>query len=79
MEQILLVCSLPKEIVAAIMMLYINTEVMVRSPDGDTDFSDIVACVLQGDILAPYFFYILPPLCTSDIHRSNKRKWSHIE
>ena len=30
----------------------------VRSPDGDTDYFDIVAGVLQGDTLAPYFFII---------------------
>ena len=27
-------------------------------PDGDTDFFDIVADVLQGDTLAPYLFII---------------------
>ena len=30
----------------------------VRSPDGDTEFFDIVAGVLQGDTLAPYLFII---------------------
>ena len=30
----------------------------VRSPDGDTDYFDIVAGVLQGDTLAPYLFII---------------------
>ena len=30
----------------------------VRSPDGDTDYFDIVAGVLQGDTLAPYTFII---------------------
>ena len=35
-------------------------KVKVRSPDGDTDFFDIVACVLQGDTLAPYLFIIRP-------------------
>ena len=58
MEQILLAYSLPKETVAAIMMLYRNTKVKVRSPVGDTDYFDIVAGVLQGDILAPYLFII---------------------
>ena len=28
------------------------------SPDGDTDYFDIVAGVLQGDTLAPYLFII---------------------
>ena len=40
------------------MMLYKNTKVKVRSPDGDTDDFDIVAGVLQGDPLAPYHFII---------------------
>ena len=35
MEQILLAYGLPKETVAAVMMLYRNTKVKVHSPDGD--------------------------------------------
>ena len=58
MEQILLAYGIPKETVAAITILYRNTKVKVRSPDGDTDYFDIVAGVLQGDILAPYIFII---------------------
>ena len=58
MEQILLVYGLPKETVAVIMMLYRNTEVKVRSPDGYTDYFDIVPGVLQGDALAPYLLII---------------------
>ena len=38
------------------MILYRNIKVKVRSPDGDTDYFDIVAGVLQGDTLAPYLF-----------------------
>ena len=56
MEQILLVYGLPKETVAAITILYRNTKVKVRSPDGDTEYFDIVTGVLQGDTLAPYLF-----------------------
>ena len=40
------------------MNLYRNTQVKVRSPDGDTDDFDIVAGVLQEDTLAPYLFII---------------------
>ena len=58
MERILLAYGLPKETVAAIMMLYKNTKVKVCSPDGDTDYFDIVAGVLQEDTLAPYLFII---------------------
>ena len=58
MEQILLAYSLPKETVAAIMILYRNTKVKVRSLDGHTDYFNIVAGVLQGDTLAQYLFII---------------------
>ena len=58
MEEILLAYGIPQETVSAIMMLYRNTQSMVRSPDGDTDFFDILAGVLQGDTLAPYLFVI---------------------
>ena len=58
MAQILLAYGLPKETVAAIMILYRNNKVKVRSPDGDTDYFDIEAGVLQGDTLAPYLFII---------------------
>ena len=35
-----------------------NIKVKVRSPDGDTEYFDIVAGVLQEDTLAPYLFII---------------------
>ena len=40
------------------MMLYKNMKVKVHSPDGDTDYFDIIVGVLQGDTLAPYLFII---------------------
>ena len=58
MEQILRAYGLPKETVAAIMILYRNTKVKVRSPNGDTDYFDIVAGVPQKDTLVPYLFII---------------------
>ena len=58
MEQILLAYGIPKETVTAIMILYRNTKVKVRFPDGDTDYFNIVAGVLQGNTLAPYLFII---------------------
>ena len=58
MKQTLLAYGLPKETVAAKMIDYRNVKVKVRSPDGDTDYYDIVAGVLQGDTLAPYLFII---------------------
>ena len=40
------------------MKIYKNTKVKVRSPDGDTNFYDVVTGVLQGDTLAQYLFKI---------------------
>ena len=39
------------------MILYRNTKLKVRSPDGDTDYFNIVAGVLQRDT-ASYLFII---------------------
>ena len=58
MEQILLAYGLPKETIAAIMMLYRNAKVKVHSPNRDRDYFNIVVGVLQGDTLAPYLFII---------------------
>ena len=58
MEQILLAYGVPKETIAAITILHRNTKVKVRSPDGDTEYFDTEAGVLQGDTLAPYLFII---------------------
>ena len=44
------------ETVAAITVLYRITK--VQSRDGGTEYFDIVAGVLHGDTLAPYFFII---------------------
>ena len=46
----------PKETITPLMILY--KIVKVRSPDGDTDYFDIVASVLQEDKFAPYLFII---------------------
>ena len=58
MEQILLAYGLPKETVAVIAILYRNIKVKVHSPDGDTEYFNIVAGVLKGNLLALYLFII---------------------
>ena len=58
MRDILIAYGIPQETVDAIMMLYQDTSSMVCSPDGNTEFFDIIAGVLQGDTLAPYIFNI---------------------
>ena len=50
--------GLSKETFTAIMMLYRKTKAKICSLDGDTDFVNIVAGILQGDTLAPYLFII---------------------
>ena len=52
------------------MMLYKNTKVKVRSPDGDTDYFNIVAGVRQRDTLAPYIFII----CLAYVLRMSRDK-----
>ena len=68
MEQILLAYSITEETIAAITLLYRNTKVKVRSPDGDAEYFDIVAGVLQGHTLAPYLFII----CLDYVLKSEK-------
>ena len=58
MKEILSVYVITKETEDAIMILYHDTSSMVRSPDGDTDFFDNSAGVLQGDTLASCIFII---------------------
>ena len=58
MEQILLPYGLPKNIVTTIMILYKDTKAMVHSPDGDTDFFDIITGILQENTLVPFLFVI---------------------
>ena len=60
-QQILLAYGQPKEIIAAIKMLYKNTK--VHYPDGDKDFFDIVADVLQGDTLVPPLLSPVKTIC----------------
>ena len=68
MESILEAYGIPDETIQAVMMLYKNTRAKVRSPDGDTDFSDGCAGVLQGDTLVPFLFI----LCLDYMLRTSK-------
>ena len=43
MKQILLAYGLPNETVAGLMVLYKDMKVKVRSPDGDSDYFEIIA------------------------------------
>ena len=67
-EQILLAYGLLQKTVTAIMMLYRNMKVKIHSPNGDIDFFDMVAGVLQEDTLALYLFMIW----LDYVHRTRK-------
>ena len=56
--EILKAYGIPTKIVDAISILYKDTEAQVTTPDGDTEFFEILAGVLQGDRLAPFPFII---------------------
>ena len=56
--EILKAYEIPTKIVDAISILYKDTEAQVTTPDGDTEFFEILAGVLQGDRLAPFPFII---------------------
>ena len=55
-------------------MLYKDVKTMVCSPNGNTDYFDIVAGVSQRVTLAPYPFTICLDLHTTNVNRSNEMK-----
>ena len=57
--KILKAYDVPQNLLQAITKIYENTRARVITPDGDTDFFNIIAGVLQGDTLAPYLFAIV--------------------
>ena len=57
MKEILIKYGISEETVNARMMLYNNTQSMLRSPDGDTPFLEITTGVLQGHT-TPFIFII---------------------
>ena len=59
MMRILKAYNIPPKLLAVIEKMYENTRAKVISPDGETDFFEIKAGVLQGDTLAPYLFAIV--------------------
>ena len=59
MLKILRAYGVPDQLVSAIGLLYTGAKAKVLSPDGETEFFEILAGVLQGDTLAPYIFTIM--------------------
>ena len=58
MKNIFYAYGISTERIEAIMILYRETRLMVRSPDGDTPYFEITTGVLQGDTLAHFLFII---------------------
>ena len=60
------------------MILYRNTKVKVRSPDGDTEYLDIFAGVLKG---ATLFIICLDYVLRTSIDKSEKKasSWQRKE
>ncbi len=59
MFKILAAYDIPERLVRAIKLIYKDLKAKVVSPDGDTEFFEILAGVMQGDTLAPYLFVIV--------------------
>ena len=78
MEKILLVYGLPKGTVTAIMMLYKNTKVKVRSPDGDRLLWHCCWSSARGYV-SPMSVHNLRRLHTLNVDRYNERKWFHTQ
>ena len=60
------------KLLKAIAKMYENTKAKVVTPDGETDFFEIKAGVLQGDTLAPYFFAIVLDYVIQETYRGRK-------
>ena len=59
MFSILKAYGVPPRLLDAIKLSYGNLRAKVTSPDGDTDYFQIFAGVMQGDTLAPFLFVIV--------------------
>ena len=59
MLKILRAYGVPEQLVSAIGLLYKGTKAKALSPDGEAEFFEILAGVLQGDTPAPYIFTIM--------------------
>jgi len=57
--RILRAFNIPPRMLNAINLLYENTRARVVTPDGETEYFEIKAGVLQSDTLAPYLFAIV--------------------
>ena len=59
MYTVLAAYGIPKRLLNSIMQIYTNIKAKVKSLDGDAEYFDIFAGVLQGDTLEPFLFVIV--------------------
>ena len=59
MYTVLAAYGTPKRLLNSIMQIYTNIKAKVKSLDGDAEYFEIFAGVLQEDTLAPFLFVIV--------------------
>ena len=57
--EVLRAYGIPEKVVQAISATYSKTRAKVCSPDGETEYFETLAGVLQGDTLAPFLFIVV--------------------
>ena len=73
MFTILSAYGIPEKIIQAISIMYENTKAKVLSPDGETEYFDVTAGVLQGDTLAPLLFIIIVDYILRQAIKNNEK------
>ena len=68
MEHIIKSYGIPTKIINDIMLLYIDTKSMVRSPDGDTEYLYINEGVLRGGYSGAIIIYYYTRLCIKNVY-----------
>ena len=74
MLKILIAYGIPEAIVAAVGLLHTGAKAKVLSADGETEFLEILAGVLQGDTLVPYIFTIILDCAVRQATRNDAQK-----
>ena len=78
MLSILRAYGIPEVLIRSIGALYEDTTSTIRTPDGDTDFFQVLAGVLQGDTLAPYLIIIVLDYVLRTSIDENSENWCRL-
>ena len=70
---VLIAYGIPELIIAAIGPLYTGKAIAL-TPDGETEFLEILAGVLQGNTLAPYIFTVILDYAMTQAIKNNAQK-----